>query len=235
MPESMPCIWMSAGLVAYKLCDREYACETCPFDAAMRGCSAADVPAVEAGVDLPEPEFPADRRYHPGHLWVRSVGGGRVRVGLDAFAAELLQGPGTFLLPSPGTPVRRDAALFWIHDEGEVAPLRAPLTGRVAVTHGLARHRPEVVFRDPYGDGWLFEFRVRDTARERNRDLLSAAAIRDLSERQRAELNGEVREFVRSAAAGSGPTLQDGGVFLRDPRSVMGPRRYYRIVSAFLA
>lgn len=32
-----PCVWMSAGLVAYKLCDRGFECESCPFDQAMRG------------------------------------------------------------------------------------------------------------------------------------------------------------------------------------------------------
>lgn len=37
----LPCIWMSAGLVAYKLCDRGFECDGCPFDQAMRGGTAA--------------------------------------------------------------------------------------------------------------------------------------------------------------------------------------------------
>lgn len=35
-PGVLPCVWMSAGLVAFKLCDREGECEGCPFDMAMR-------------------------------------------------------------------------------------------------------------------------------------------------------------------------------------------------------
>jgi hypothetical protein len=35
-PDALPCVWMSAGLVAFKLCDREGECEGCPFDRAMR-------------------------------------------------------------------------------------------------------------------------------------------------------------------------------------------------------
>lgn len=35
-PGLLPCVWMSAGLVAFKLCDREGECESCPFDRAMR-------------------------------------------------------------------------------------------------------------------------------------------------------------------------------------------------------
>lgn len=35
-PGALPCVWMSAGLVSFKLCDREGECEGCPFDRAMR-------------------------------------------------------------------------------------------------------------------------------------------------------------------------------------------------------
>ncbi len=34
---SLQCVWMWAGVVDYKFCDRHYQCETCPFDRALRG------------------------------------------------------------------------------------------------------------------------------------------------------------------------------------------------------
>jgi hypothetical protein len=45
-----PCVWMSAGLVAYKLCDRGFECESCPFDQAMRG-ELPPGPARPGGVE----------------------------------------------------------------------------------------------------------------------------------------------------------------------------------------
>ncbi len=30
------CVWMKTGLVSYKLCDKNYHCDACPFDRAMR-------------------------------------------------------------------------------------------------------------------------------------------------------------------------------------------------------
>jgi hypothetical protein len=33
----LKCVWMQAGNVDYKLCDREYECDECPFDQAIRG------------------------------------------------------------------------------------------------------------------------------------------------------------------------------------------------------
>jgi len=39
-PGILPCVWMSAGVVAFKLCDREGECDGCPFDRAMRSPSS---------------------------------------------------------------------------------------------------------------------------------------------------------------------------------------------------
>ena len=36
------CVWMQAGVVGYKLCDREFDCDRCPFDAALRGETSPD-------------------------------------------------------------------------------------------------------------------------------------------------------------------------------------------------
>jgi hypothetical protein len=35
-PGELKCVWMSAGLLDYRLCSREGHCEICPFDQAMR-------------------------------------------------------------------------------------------------------------------------------------------------------------------------------------------------------
>ena len=30
--DAKPCVWMTAGVVAYKICDRSFDCENCPLD-----------------------------------------------------------------------------------------------------------------------------------------------------------------------------------------------------------
>ena len=63
--EVLPCVWMSAGLVAFKLCDREGECEGCPFDRAMQGArrpeplvSPLDIPSLDAGLKGRAPARP---------------------------------------------------------------------------------------------------------------------------------------------------------------------------------
>ena len=92
---SRPCLWISAGLLTYKLCDRDFNCDCCPLDAALGGASSGSfrreallVPSCRARL------FPDDRLYTTSHAWVRSVGAARedrlFRVGLDAFAAAIV-------------------------------------------------------------------------------------------------------------------------------------------------
>ena len=47
------CVWMDAGVLAYKLCDRGFDCSHCPLDAALRGLSGT-------------PTQPDDERSEPG-------------------------------------------------------------------------------------------------------------------------------------------------------------------------
>lgn len=34
--EEQKCVWMTTGLISYKLCDRDFQCDICPFDQAVR-------------------------------------------------------------------------------------------------------------------------------------------------------------------------------------------------------
>jgi hypothetical protein len=68
LPGLLPCVWMSAGLVAFKLCDLAGECEGCPFDRAMRGLAP-----------LPPPRpirrrLPRGRRRHPARGPALEVG-----------------------------------------------------------------------------------------------------------------------------------------------------------------
>lgn len=40
--EERKCLWMTTGFISYKLCDRNYQCETCPFDQAIKNEELGD-------------------------------------------------------------------------------------------------------------------------------------------------------------------------------------------------
>lgn len=90
---AQPCVWMCAGLVSYRLCSRDFDCEHCPLDAALRGelhpvaHDTALLYRQENGNGVP-----ADRRYSSGHTWAlpTAEAGYAWRIGIDAFAATLI-------------------------------------------------------------------------------------------------------------------------------------------------
>lgn len=106
-----------------------------------------------------------DRRYDPDtHLWVKEVADGRVRVGFDALTADTYGALAQVAMSSAGTSVERGDPFGSLEAAKFVGPLIAPVSGVVAAVNGEVLADPEIVLRDPYGSGWLAEFRVADAA-----------------------------------------------------------------------
>jgi glycine cleavage system H protein len=249
------CIWMSAGLVAYKLCDRDFECERCPLDRALRGGEGV---AARAGAETRSPapalvlsHFPDDRLYHPTHTWVSRGPRGRTRIGLDAFAARLAGPSAAVIAPAAGSPLRQGEVACWL-DAGAAGkadtpiPIRSPISGTVRRRNPRLGAHPSLVATSPYDRGWLLEVDplaeelaegedASHPARAESRALESAEMARRRSERQLAELLAEAAEVLGDAGAAVGPTLPDGGEPLADLRAVLGTERYRRLVLRYLS
>ncbi|HET8645551.1 MAG TPA: glycine cleavage system protein H [Vicinamibacteria bacterium] len=217
-----PCIWMSAGLVRYKLCDRDFDCEHCPLDAALRGESSWPGPAP---ADAPRAlDFPPDRRYSPGHLWVAPRPHGEVGTGVDAVAAALL-GTARGVRWSACGRVQRGEVVATLDLPYGLLPIAAPVGGRRFHGNEALDRAPSLLASDPYGEGWLFAM-----AGAGDDGLLDPAAAA-------AQARLDLRHFRRRAAllllaeaSALGATLPDGGEALTDLRHMLGPRRYLELV-----
>ncbi len=234
-PDAIPCVWMTAGLVAYKLCDRELRCEDCAFDAAMVGGErgVATAPAAEAPAP-PSLVFPEDRLYDRSHTWAGVLEKGRVRVGLDAFAARMLRSLTGVILPAPGAVLTRGHVGCWIADEAATVSVSSPVSGPVLRVNTRLRTRPALAADDPYGAGWLVEVGCDDpgTALE---DLLSPAAIRERTLEDLQAVREAATETPHAGREEVGATLADGGEAAADLRRALGPKRYYGLIARLLA
>ena len=45
-----PCIWMEAGVIDFKICNRDFDCPTCEFDQAMTEAAAHNLTRLKAGI-----------------------------------------------------------------------------------------------------------------------------------------------------------------------------------------
>jgi len=229
---SLPCVWMQAGVLRYRLCDRGYDCEHCPLDTALRGIEPATPPVPREAEAPPAWVIRDDRRYDLAGGWVAEAEGGRLRWGIDGFAARLLDRLTSIVLPVPGASLERGRIGCWLADDGELLPLRCPLSGKVVQTNRAAQRDPALVTAFPYDDGWLVELQSPLSLGELP-DLRPAATRREEAARQLAKLRRAAgRRLVEEPDVG--PTAADGGERLTDLRRMLGARRYHRILMTIL-
>jgi glycine cleavage system H protein len=121
---------------------------------------------------------PADLRYTKEHEWVR-VAGDEATVGVTDFATEQL-GDIVFVdLPEVGRTLDQFASFGVVESVKAVSDLFAPVSGEVVATNEKLASSPELVNRDPFGDGWIL--RVRMSAPAEVDELLEPAAYEALT------------------------------------------------------
>ncbi len=228
-----PCVWMSAGLVAYKLCDRDFECDDCPFDRALRGAE----PAVDAERLLPAGtpwSFPDDRRYHRGHTWSLPLADATVRVGVDAFAARLLGQAGSVVLPAVGSRLTRGQPESWFLLDAELIGVRAPVSGTVRRRNGRLQRCAGLLAHSPYDEGWLLEV-VPAAGEAEPAGAVGGEAAGRRAERDMGELLAAACRGLAGRPAEVGQTLQDGGERIGGLAAALGAGAYARLVARFLS
>ena len=105
------CIWMTAGVVSYKLCPFRYECEHCEFDKVMqyqlkeRGIPKTDIGpkkrlSVLSKTHTEDPfftfsvdELPEECYFHLTHVWSRQSGDDTWEMGIDQLLSYILPPP----------------------------------------------------------------------------------------------------------------------------------------------
>jgi len=101
-------------------------------------------------------------RYSAGHTWLEREGG-RLRVGLDGVAQEILPWALAVDLPRPGDVLAEGQVAAVISCGGVDARIAAPIAGRVVAVNAEVQREPSLVKEDGYGRGWLYAIEPIDT------------------------------------------------------------------------
>jgi len=122
--------------------------------------------------------YPDDLKYTAEHEWAK-VAGTTIRIGVTDYAQEALGDVVYVSLPAVGAKIGQGDAFGEIESTKSVSDLYAPVTGTVTARNEELDSRPELINSDPYGEGWIVEIEVADTAQVDG--LLDAAAYGTLS------------------------------------------------------
>jgi glycine cleavage system H protein len=112
-------------------------------------------------------------RFTKTHEWVRDEGAGEVVVGITDHAQSQL-GDVIFLeLPKVGASLSAGARFGAVESVKAASDLNSPVSGEVVAVNSQVSASPELVNKDPHGQGWLIRVRVEG---DLPGDLLDSAA-----------------------------------------------------------
>lgn len=231
-PACPPCVWMEAGVIDYRLCNRGFDCEHCLLDAALRAPAGPPDPAPAEPLRS-DTLAPGTRFYTAGHAWLQPVADAAVwRFGVDAFAAALLGHVNGIRCAEPGRSLGAGDSACRIDLDAGTLSIEAPVPCRVLRPNSALAGRPEMVIRDPYDAGWILELAITDPA-----GLLGLSSPTEA----RMTIERDLSRFTRSLAidliAGvpaPGRAALLAGRFLTDVPALIGPTRYLELLQELL-
>jgi len=119
--------------------------------------------------------YPESLRYTKEHEWA-AIDGRRVRVGITAYAQRELGDVVYVELPKVGATVERDKRMAVVESVKAVSDVYAPVSGTVVEVNEALQDSPELINKDPYGEGWVCVIEASDP--DEFALLLSAADYR---------------------------------------------------------
>ena len=107
--------------------------------------------------------FPNDVKYTKEHEWIRQEGD-VAYVGITDYAQEQL-GDIVFVdIQTVGETLAADEVFGTIEVVKTISDLFLPVAGEVLEQNEALEEQPELVNKDPYGEGWLIKVRMSDPA-----------------------------------------------------------------------
>jgi len=121
--------------------------------------------------------IPSELKYTKDHEWIR-LEGDIATIGITAFAQSELGDIVYIEIETIGETIEKEAVFGTVEAVKTVSDLFMPLTGEVLELNPRLESEPELVNKDPYGDGWMVKVKVSDLSSVS--ELLSAETYKDL-------------------------------------------------------
>jgi glycine cleavage system H protein len=117
--------------------------------------------------------IPDDLRYTKEDEWIRLEDEEAV-LGITDYAQDALSDIVYVELPDAGTQVSAGDSIGVVESVKAAADFYVPVSGEITAVNDNVRDTPELLNKDPYGEGWLLRIRLSDPSEMD--DLMDAAA-----------------------------------------------------------
>ncbi|HNV80283.1 MAG: glycine cleavage system protein GcvH [Tenuifilaceae bacterium] len=115
--------------------------------------------------------IPSDLKYSKDHEWIR-VNGSEAVIGITDFAQSQLGDVVFVEIETLGENLDKEEVFGTVEAVKTVSDLFMPVSGEITAVNEKLADTPEVVNKDPYGEGWMIKIKLSDPAQLN--DLLTA-------------------------------------------------------------
>ena len=122
-------------------------------------------------------QVPEKLKYSNDHEWI-AVDGDVATIGITDYAQGELGDLVFVELPDIGSDAEQGESFVTVEAVKAVSDLFAPVSGEVVEINEALADDPEVVNKDPYGDGWMIKIKLSDAGELDT--LLDATAYKEL-------------------------------------------------------
>jgi len=253
------CVWMDAGLVNYKLCDKNFECDSCPFDEIMKTqhhafAERALMQSSEESmretfrsssekifgevvrqliVPLKKLSLPTDRLYFTNHSWLKRLSNGQCKIGIDGFLAHLLNPLMGVVVISAHARVEKNSPFAWFIRDDETLSLQSSLSGAVIETNTSLASSPFTLTSDPYEQGWILSL-APESGRDETCRYYRANEFYQRIDADIERIESILNSTVAKQQKEIGASLFDGGVRIETIEQFIGEKRYIQLLSRLL-
>ena len=121
--------------------------------------------------------FPQELKYTKDHEWIR-VSADHAFIGITDFAQGELGDIVYVDIDTVGDTIEQEQVFGTVEAVKTVSDLFMPLSGEILEINAVLEKQPEMVNKDPYGEGWMVKIKMTDPGQVSG--LLSADDYRTL-------------------------------------------------------
>ena len=107
--------------------------------------------------------FPNNLKYSEDHEWI-SLDGNTATVGITEFASSELGDIVFIEIETLGETLSKGDTFGTVEAVKTVSDLFMPAGGEITEVNPALNDNPEIVNKDPYGEGWLIKIKLSDTS-----------------------------------------------------------------------
>jgi glycine cleavage system H lipoate-binding protein len=244
------CVWMTAGIINYKLCNCDFACEDCQFDKVMRGIipfqSRKSIKTYKSStlknyenIDFriktwivtylnslfSDCTIHLDRYYHPSQLWSK-IDGEAILIGLNKLVCKILEPIEKILPPQKGKVYQEDQLIAYIIRKDQSFPLHSPHSGTVSEINPIlsTKNFTKIIEEDSY----LFKMTTPNITKKDSDDLYGLKHFMKVIELLK---NNLVEAFKKRDSSELGITCSDGGMIQYNLEKVIGKSAFNALIN----